>query len=105
MKKTQKYYTVPEAAKVLGVSPKSVWNWIENGRLKAEQEYVKGDGWGRKCYRLSHAEVMKEKNAVARCVWCNKVIKGAQKKTSSKYCNPRHMYLYRKDTGYYDRPQ
>ncbi len=103
MKKPGKYYTVEQAAEILGVTPKSVWNWIKTGRLKAEKEFVKGNHWARNCYKISHSEVMKEKNAVAKCLWCKKIIKTAKKRLASKYCNPRCMYLYRKSTGYYGK--
>ena len=31
----QDYYTVPEAAQMLSVSPSTVWRWIKSGRLRA----------------------------------------------------------------------
>lgn len=105
MKKPVKYYTVQEAAKILGVTPKSVRNWIREGRLKAEKEFVSGKGWGHTCYKLSHSEVMKEKNTVPKCVWCEKVLKTAKRRLVSKFCCPEHAYLYRKSTGYFDQPQ
>ena len=35
------YYTVPEAARLLRVSPSTVWRWIEAGRLPAYRVGVK----------------------------------------------------------------
>ncbi|MCC7352109.1 MAG: helix-turn-helix domain-containing protein [Anaerolineae bacterium] len=32
-----RYYTVPEAAEMLEVSPSTVWRWIEAGRLPAQR--------------------------------------------------------------------
>lgn len=103
MKKSKKLYTVQQAAKILGVTPKSVWSWINEGRIKAESEYFKGKGWGRDCLRISHTELQREKSAVAKCLWCKKVIKSAKNRLARKYCDPHHMYLYKKSIGYYEK--
>ncbi len=36
------YYTVPEAAKLLKVSPSTVWRWIDAGRLPAHRVGARG---------------------------------------------------------------
>ena len=105
MTKRKEYYSAEEAAEILGVTTRSIHNWIRSGRLKAEQEYIKGKGWGRDVYKLLHAEVMKEKKTVARCKWCKKVIKDAKHHRVRSYCDNRHKYLHRKALGLYDKPK
>lgn len=38
----EEYYTVPEAATLLKVSPSTVWRWIEAGRLPAHRVGLRG---------------------------------------------------------------
>lgn len=105
MNKSEKYYTIQEAAEFLGVSGTTVRKWIKEGRLKASKKLVKGWRWARMCYFISHSDLIKEKNAVARCLWCNKVIEGAKQRRVRKYCCSNHTYLHKKSTGYYKRPK
>jgi len=41
---------VPEAARLTGISQRTIWKWIKNGKIRA---------WGRlRCYRVSISEVL-----------------------------------------------
>lgn len=46
----REYYTVPEAARLLSVSPSTIWRWIKSGKLTAYRV-------GERSIRISHRDL------------------------------------------------